>query len=120
MSEEQHEALRDLLHRAGKHLNEKEENPPSLPPPTHNQEDIGDRFSQLTEKLCEYRIEVARQMVTTAENNLRQVEAEVAELRANMKGKWEEYQALMRMLEDAGSATMDIGRKLHIRMNGSK
>jgi hypothetical protein len=93
----------DLLPTASSELN---------PPTHHNQEDIGDRFSQLTDKLCEYRLEVARQLVTMAENNLRQTEAEVHEMRAAMKHKWEEYQALMRLLEDASSESMAVGRKL--------
>jgi hypothetical protein len=115
------EPLRAILDRATAEQNErtvkKAPQLPLSPPPTHNQEDIGDRFSLLTDKLCEYRLEVAKQLVVKAENHLKQVEAEVQETRIAAKRKWEEYQALMRMLEDVTSESMAVGRKLQNGMD---
>jgi len=109
--------LRAILDRAAQEQNAIPPKAPANPPPNHNQEDIGDKFSTLTEKLCEYRLEVARQLVVKAENHFKQVEAEVQETRLNAKRKWEEYQQLMRMLEDVTSESMAVGRKLQ---NGMK
>ena len=123
-TQDHHEPLRAILDRATDDVNRAQQGRQSkslpaetLPPAHHNQEDMGDRFSTLTDKLCEYRLEVAKQLVVKAENHLKQVEAEVQEIRVNAKRKWEEYQALMRMLEDVTSESMAVGRKLQNGMS---
>jgi hypothetical protein len=102
---DQQDSLKTILSRATEDLNR-------LPPTTHNQEDIGDRFSSLTDKLIEARIEVARQLLITAENHLKMVTQECEELRVSMGHKWDEYKRLLRMMEDAGAATLEVSRRL--------
>jgi len=84
----------------------------SAPLPTHNQEDLGDSFTLLVDKLVEMRMETAKQLLTMAENNLHKVEQECNQLKLDAKRKWEEYQRMLGMLQEAGSATADIGRKI--------
>jgi hypothetical protein len=105
MEEPSHVPLRKILDEAAKERNE-------LPPSTHNQEDVGDQFTLLIDKLAEMRMETAKHLLSLAENHFHKVELEVQQMRQDGKRKWEEYQTLMRMIKDAGSATAEIGRKI--------
>lgn len=116
---ETRDSLTSVLASASRELNEQTkavaapQPSASAHPPSHNQEDSGERFVLLSDHLGEVMLEAARAQLTLAENHVREVEAFVEELRHNIKKKWTEYQELVRRLEDFSTEILEAHRRFH-------
>lgn len=111
------DTMRAILARTTNELTRATDDINRNPPPTHNQEDSGERFVILSDKLGDAMLEAARSQLTLAENHYRECEKFVEDLRHDIKRKWEEYQALVRKLEDFSVEILEAHKKFHNGMN---